>query len=93
MGRVAKVRRNARDSSCSTNPQAVAALIKRSAKPRSWLIFFAHDVADDPSSYGCTPALFESALKSANDAGCRVLPMRDAPGFIRFRDKVSNAGP
>lgn len=71
--------------SCSTSPEAVAALIKRSAKPKSWLIFFTHDVADDPSPYGCTPALFESALESALDAGCRVLPVRNALGYIRFR--------
>jgi peptidoglycan/xylan/chitin deacetylase (PgdA/CDA1 family) len=69
----------------STSPDAVAALIERSAKPKSWLIFFTHDVADDPSPFGCTPALFESALKSALDAGCRVLPVRNALGPIRFR--------
>ena len=71
--------------SCSTSPEAVAALIARSAKPKSWLIFFTHDVADDPSPYGCTPALFESALRSALDAGCRILPVRNALGSIRFR--------
>ncbi len=60
-------------------------LIERSARPRSWLIFFTHDVGETPSPYGCTPALFEHALESALTLGCQVLPVRNALGCIRFR--------
>ena len=30
-----------------------------------WLIFYTHDVADEPSPYGCTPALLRHALEAA----------------------------
>ena len=63
----------------------VRSLIERSAQPKSWLIFCTHDVDDDPSPYGCTPALFEVAVKSALAAGCQVLPVRNALGPVRFR--------
>ncbi len=68
-----------------TSPAAVRSLIERNAKPRTWLIFYTHDVADHPSRYGCTPALFESALSGALAAGYQVLPVRNALGAIRFR--------
>ena len=68
-----------------TNVEAVTSLIERSAQPRSWLILYTHDVDDDPSPHGCTPALLEAAVRSALAAGCQVLPVRNALGPIRFR--------
>jgi peptidoglycan/xylan/chitin deacetylase (PgdA/CDA1 family) len=68
-----------------TTADALKALIEGAAKPRSWLIFYTHDVSEDPSPHGCTPALFESALKSALAARCQVLTVRNALGPIRFR--------
>ena len=69
----------------STDAAAVTSLIERSSRPRSWLIFFTHDVGESPSSRGCTPKLFEHALESALSRGCQVLPVRNALGSIRFR--------
>lgn len=69
----------------STDAAAVKGLIERSARPRSWLIFYTQDVEELPSPYGCTPALFEHALDSALSLGCQVLPVRNALGSIRFR--------
>jgi peptidoglycan/xylan/chitin deacetylase (PgdA/CDA1 family) len=63
---------------------AVQSLIERSAQPRSWLILYTHDVDDDPSPHGCTPALLEAAVEGALSAGCELLPVRDALGPIRF---------
>lgn len=31
-----------------------------------WLIFYGHDVADQPSPYGCSPALLDHALEAAS---------------------------
>jgi peptidoglycan/xylan/chitin deacetylase (PgdA/CDA1 family) len=70
-----------------TSPEALRPLLKKFAVPRSWLIFYSHDIADDPSPYGCTPALLESAVRSALDAGYRVLTVRNALGAIRFRSQ------
>jgi peptidoglycan/xylan/chitin deacetylase (PgdA/CDA1 family) len=30
-----------------------------------WLVFYGHDVADEPSPYGCTPTLLQHALNAA----------------------------
>ena len=36
-------------------------LIDYNAQQRGWLIFATHDVADDPSPYGCTPRIFPAS--------------------------------
>jgi peptidoglycan/xylan/chitin deacetylase (PgdA/CDA1 family) len=40
-----------------------------------WLVFFSHDVSDDPSPYGCTPAMLEHALAATRDAGFDLEPV------------------
>jgi peptidoglycan/xylan/chitin deacetylase (PgdA/CDA1 family) len=40
-----------------------------------WLVFFSHDVCDDPSPYGCTPAMLEHALGYASDRGFDLAPV------------------
>lgn len=74
-----------------TSPQKVESLIKLWARPRSWLIFHTQDVAEHPSPNGCTPALFEAAVKSALAAGCQVTPVRGGLGAIRFRQSRRKA--
>jgi peptidoglycan/xylan/chitin deacetylase (PgdA/CDA1 family) len=43
-----------------------------------WLIFYGHDVADQPSPYGCSPALLEIALAAASRRNIPVLTMAEA---------------
>lgn len=38
-----------------------------------WLIFYAHDIADNPTAYGCTPRSFETLVRHVRDAGCTTL--------------------
>ncbi|MBB3944391.1 peptidoglycan/xylan/chitin deacetylase (PgdA/CDA1 family) [Rhizobium skierniewicense] len=47
-----------------------------------WLIFFTHDISNDPTPYGCTPETFSSLVRHAVSTGCLVLPVRDALGHI-----------
>ena len=77
----------------STDAAAIRSLIERSARPRSWLIFFARDVDELPGPNGCTPELFERSLDSALSMGCQVLPVRNALGTIRFRAPQRNSAP
>jgi peptidoglycan/xylan/chitin deacetylase (PgdA/CDA1 family) len=56
----------------------VSDLIKQAMIRTAWLIFYTHDVDPTPSSFGCTPSLFEHALKSAISAGAEVLPVAAA---------------
>ena len=43
-----------------------------------WLIFYTHDVADEPSPYGCSPALLNEALQAASRRKIPVLNMAEA---------------
>ena len=48
-------------------------LILENEKRKSWLIFYTHDVRSEPSPYGCTPSLLESAAAYALERACRIL--------------------
>ncbi|HTW51223.1 MAG TPA: polysaccharide deacetylase family protein [Stellaceae bacterium] len=48
-----------------------------------WIIFYTHDVADEPSAFGCTPAQFESIVAYAA-ANAPVLPVRDVLARLGF---------
>jgi peptidoglycan/xylan/chitin deacetylase (PgdA/CDA1 family) len=43
-----------------------------------WLIFYTHDVADQPSPYGCSPALLTYALEAASRRRIPVQNMAEA---------------
>jgi peptidoglycan/xylan/chitin deacetylase (PgdA/CDA1 family) len=43
-----------------------------------WLIFYSHDVVEQPSRYGCSPALMNHALKAASRRQIPVLNMAEA---------------
>jgi peptidoglycan/xylan/chitin deacetylase (PgdA/CDA1 family) len=56
----------------------VEELIEENAKRKTWLIFYTHDVRPNPSEFGCTPALMETAVSCAVRSGCRILTVREA---------------
>jgi hypothetical protein len=43
-----------------------------------WLIFYSHDVASEPSPYGCTPSLLRHALDAASRRNVEILSVADA---------------
>ncbi|MEA2837504.1 MAG: hypothetical protein QOD89_2054 [Bradyrhizobium sp.] len=43
-----------------------------------WLIFYTHDVADEPSPYGCSPSLLNEGLEAASRRKIPVLNMAEA---------------
>ena len=57
--------------------RSVERLIRQNVVQKSWLIFYTHDVRPNPSVYGCTPALFESAVSLAARSGSRILTVQD----------------
>jgi len=62
----------------------VEAWLDRAEAMRGWLIFFTHDVSDDPSDYGCFRDAFEAAADAVARRGMRVLPVKNAVGLARF---------
>jgi hypothetical protein len=43
-----------------------------------WLIFYGHDVVDQPSPYGCSPALLRHALKAAVTRNMPIVTVAEA---------------
>lgn len=54
------------------------ALMRAAAEHRGWAILFTHDVSENPTPWGCTPALLASALAFARETGLTIAPVRDA---------------
>lgn len=48
------------------------------AAKKGWLIFYTHDIANNPSEWGCSPELLQQALVCALASGCKVLPVNEA---------------
>jgi peptidoglycan/xylan/chitin deacetylase (PgdA/CDA1 family) len=62
----------------------IDAWLDKAEAARGWLIFFTHDVSDDPSPYGCDRKSFEAVTDAVARRGLRVLPMKNAAGLARF---------
>ncbi len=53
-------------------------IVDYNAARRGWLIFVAHDVADHPSPYGCSPRFLEMVVQYAARSGAKLLPVGEA---------------
>jgi len=53
-------------------------LFNEAVDKNGWLIFYSHDVADEPSPYGCSPALLRHALDAASQRNVKILSVADA---------------
>jgi hypothetical protein len=61
----------------------VEKLISENKAKRGWLIFYTHDVRDNPSRYGCTPALLVSALSAAMRSGSEISTVAGLVGELQ----------
>ena len=52
--------------------------ITRARHDRAWIIFYTHDISDDPSPFGSTPAMLSDLLTRLIKARIEILPMREA---------------
>jgi peptidoglycan/xylan/chitin deacetylase (PgdA/CDA1 family) len=53
-------------------------LLAANVARRGWLIFYTHDVRENPSAFGCTPALFNQTVALAAESGCRIVSIKEA---------------
>lgn len=49
---------------------------------KGWLIFYSHDVDEDPTAYGCRPGQLEDMIARVKAAGIEILPVKDAAARI-----------
>ncbi len=52
-------------------------LVDKCVAENKWLIFYTHDVKEDHSDYGCTPAMFEGLLRHLRDTKVKVNTVGD----------------
>lgn len=53
--------------------EAAKKLILENERRKSWLIFYSHDVADNPSPFGCTPALLADVVSFAVSRSAKLM--------------------
>jgi peptidoglycan/xylan/chitin deacetylase (PgdA/CDA1 family) len=56
----------------------VRTLVDYNTDSRGWLILATHDVAANPSPYGCTPDFLEAIVQYASRSGALLLPVAEA---------------
>lgn len=64
-------------------PDRLASYLDAAVRATGWLIFCSHDIADRPTTYGCTPGLFQRALDGAASRGVEIVTI--AAGLERSR--------
>lgn len=64
------------------NMDSVGRLIDSNAESRGWLIFATHDLREDHSVYGCTPAFFHATVDLAARSGALLLPLGKACQYL-----------
>ena len=60
------------------NFSEIKQVIDANARAKGWLIFATHDVCDQPTRFGCTPAFFERIVEHSAKSGAIVLPVHAA---------------
>lgn len=58
-------------------------LLDEVQRSNGWLIFFSHDVSENPRPYGCTPRQLARVIEDVLDRGIEILPMRSAADKVR----------
>lgn len=60
------------------------------ARP-GWLIFYAHDIRENPTEWGCTPGQYEGLLDAISESGATVLPVSEAYRFLTESYRAGSA--
>jgi peptidoglycan/xylan/chitin deacetylase (PgdA/CDA1 family) len=58
-------------------------VMEQNSRAGGWLILATHDVANDPTRYGCTPDFLDAVVQSAIQSGARILPVSQALDVLR----------
>jgi len=63
------------DRRTGVSPEFIRRLVDYTAWERGWLILATHDVAADPSPFGCTPKFLKEVVQYASRSGAILLPL------------------
>ncbi len=56
--------------------------IEAARESKAWLIFYTHDVREDHTEWGCSPAYFEAVVKKCMEEKIKVLTINEAINHI-----------
>ncbi len=62
--------------------QTAEALIRRAVDESGWLIFYTHDVCDNPSDFGTTPDMLRAIVEAAVASKAKITTMRDGASLV-----------
>jgi peptidoglycan/xylan/chitin deacetylase (PgdA/CDA1 family) len=65
-------------------PGYIESMIKKARQENGWLIFFTHDISDQPSPYGATPGMLEHCIAALKAEGVEILPVKHALAKLTF---------
>lgn len=66
-------------------------LLDTVVKNKGWIIFFTHDICDEPSDFGCTIETFQTVLKYVVELNFNILPVSESLNkFIALKNMISN---
>jgi len=65
-------------------------IIEQNAEFGGWLIFATHDVTENPTRYGCTPAVFEHVVTSAVKSGASILNVSEGLRAVSLNRSAIN---
>ncbi|MCV6603158.1 MAG: polysaccharide deacetylase family protein [Cohaesibacter sp.] len=63
---------------CLYSPAEINAMIDEAVAKKAWLIFYTHDVQDQPSDQGTSCALFAQSVAKAQERGADILTIQAA---------------
>lgn len=61
----------------------IEAALDEAVRRNGWVIFFTHDVSEEPSMFGCPTAAFAAIVAMAKARGIDVLPVTAAAALVR----------
>jgi peptidoglycan/xylan/chitin deacetylase (PgdA/CDA1 family) len=67
--------------------KSIFRMIDETCRENGWLIFATHDVAQNPTPYGCQPAFFSEITRYAVQSGAEVLPVAQALRLVDARTR------
>jgi peptidoglycan/xylan/chitin deacetylase (PgdA/CDA1 family) len=69
----------------SWDPAAIESAVQAAVQRTGWIIFYTHDVSDNPTIYGSTPEMLDHALSCVRAASIDILPIKNALDLMVFR--------
>jgi peptidoglycan/xylan/chitin deacetylase (PgdA/CDA1 family) len=66
-------------------------VLRETRERNGWLIFYTHDVTDEPSWIGCSPRLLRTAIEAVQAENMRCLTIHDALAAIGFPRRSNTA--